>query len=167
MIPLVRRGQAWLEPKIGGHARDRVTETGARSAFHPLSQEALDIVRQSAERWNAGDFEGMFELYSDDMVVVTGEHWPEANVTTQGKDAFRESTRDWLSVWKEIELETDHVEAFGDRVVARGHWRMTARASGVEGTMPIHMVLTVRDGKIARLEYYPDHERAVAAARGA
>jgi ketosteroid isomerase-like protein len=138
---------------------------GARSVFFSMSQEALDIVRQSAERWNAGDFEGMFELYSEDMVVVTGEHWPEANVTMEGKDAFRETTEDWLSVWKEIELETDHVEAYGERVVARGHWRLTARVSGVAGTMPIHMVLTVRDGKIARLEYYPDHERAVAAAR--
>ena len=133
--------------------------------FPRMSNEALDIVRKSAERWNARDFEGMLELYSDDVVIVTGEHWPEANVTTEGKDAFRESTRDWLSVWKSIELETDHVEAYGDRVVAQGHWRMTARASGVAGTMPIHMVLTVRDGKIARLEYYPDHERAVAAAR--
>jgi ketosteroid isomerase-like protein len=135
-------------------------------AFLRMPQDALDIVRKSAERWNAGDFEGMFELYSEDMVVVTGEHWPEANVTTEGKDAFRETTRDWLSVWKEIELETDHVEAYGDRVVAAGHWRLTARASGVPGTMPLHMVLTVRDGKISRLEYYPDHERAVAAARG-
>jgi ketosteroid isomerase-like protein len=131
-----------------------------------MSQQALDIVRKCAERWNAGDFEGMFELYSEDMVVVTGSHWPEANVTMEGKDAFRESTRDWLSVWKEIELETDQVEAYGERVVAQGHWRMTARASGVAGKMPIHMVLTVRDEKIARLEYYPDHDRAVAAARG-
>jgi ketosteroid isomerase-like protein len=131
-----------------------------------MSQEAVDIVLQSAERWNAGDFEGMFDLYSEDLVVVTGEHWPEANVTTEGKDAFRESTKDWLSVWEQIQLETDHVEAFGDRVVARGHWLSTGRVSGVEGKMPIHMVLTVRDGKIARLEYYPDHQSAVAAARG-
>ena len=87
-----------------------------------MSEEALDIVRQSAECWNAGDFESMFELYSDDLVVVTGEHWLEANVTTEGKDAFRESTREWLSVWESIEMETDHVEAFGDRVVAAGHW---------------------------------------------
>ena len=130
-------------------------------------QEALDIVRRNGELWNAGDFEGMFDLYADDIVVVTGEHWPEANVTTRGKDAFRESTRDWLSYWEEIELETDHVEAFGDRVVARGQWRSTGRMSGVEGTMPLHVVMTVRDGKISRLEYYPDHESAVAAARGA
>jgi ketosteroid isomerase-like protein len=132
-----------------------------------VSQEALDIVRQSAERWNAGDFEGMFELYADDVVLVTGEHWPEANVTMEGKDAFRENTRDWLSYWQSIQLETDHVEAYGDRVVATGQWRSTGRMSGVEGTMPIHMVITVRDGKISRLEYYPDHERAVAAARDA
>jgi ketosteroid isomerase-like protein len=163
----VRRGQAWPEPKTGGHARDRITETGARSAFFSVSHEALDIVLQSAERWNAGDFEGMFELYADDVVVVTGEHWPEANVTTEGKDAFRESTRDWLSVWEQVQLETDHVEAHGDRVVARGQWRSTGRMSGVEGMMPIHIVLTVRDGRIARVEWYPDHERAVAAARGA
>ena len=132
-----------------------------------MSQDALDIVRSSAERWNAGDFEGMFELYADDMVVVTGEHWPEANQVMEGKDAFRESTQEWLELWQSVELETDHVEAYGDRVVARGHWRSTGRVSGVEGTMPIHMVLTVRDGKIARLEWYPDHDRAVAAARGA
>ena len=130
-----------------------------------MSQDALDIVRSSAERWNAGDFEGMFELYADDMVVVTGEHWPEANQVMEGKDAFRESTQEWLELWQSVELETDHVEAYGDRVVARGHWRSTGRVSGVEGTMPIHMVLTVRDGKIARLEWYPDHDRAVAAAR--
>jgi len=132
-----------------------------------MSESSLDIVRASAERWNAGDFEGMFELYSDDLVVVTGEHWPEANLTMEGKDAFRESTREWLDVWQSVELETDHVQAFGDRVVAQGHWRSTGRASGVAGTMPIHMVLTVRDGKIARLEWYPDHQRALAAARGA
>jgi uncharacterized protein (TIGR02246 family) len=132
-----------------------------------MAQDPLDIVRRSAERWNAGDFEGMFELYTDDVVLVTGEHWPEANVTTKGKDAFRESTRDWLSVWEQVQLETDHVEAYGDRVVATGQWRSTGRTSGVEGTMPIHMVMTVRDGKISRLEYYPDHDSAVAAARGA
>jgi ketosteroid isomerase-like protein len=132
-----------------------------------MTQTSLDIVRQSAERWNAGDFEGMFELYADDMVVVTGEHWPDGNAVMEGKDAFRESTKEWLSVWQSIEIETDHVEAYGDRVVAHGHWRSTGRVSGLEGRMPIHMVLTVRDGRIARLEWYPDHERAVAAARGA
>ena len=68
-----------------------------------------DIVRQVSERWNAGDFEGLLALYADDVVVQTGEHWPE-QATLQGKEAFRESIDEWLSVWESIAIETDHVE---------------------------------------------------------
>ncbi|HEX6582356.1 MAG TPA: nuclear transport factor 2 family protein, partial [Thermoleophilaceae bacterium] len=125
-----------------------------------------DIVRQVSERWNARDFEGLLELYHDDVSVQTGEHWPERHVL-EGKAAFRESIDEWLSVWESIAVETDHVESFGDRVVARGAWLSTGRMSGVEGTMPIHIVFTVRDGKIARVDWCQDHEQAVAAARDA
>ena len=134
--------------------------------------ESLESVRQVGERWNAGDIEGLLELYWDDVVVKTGEHWPE-QATVQGKAAFRESIDEWLSVWQSISIETDHIEAHGDRVAARGDrvaargaWQSTGRLSGVEGTLPIHILFTVRDGRIARLEWYPDHERAVAAGRG-
>ena len=126
----------------------------------------LEIVHQVAERWNAGDIEGMLALYSEDIVMHTGEHWPESG-TVQGKAAFRESIEEWRSVWQSIELETDHIEAHGNRVVAHGAWRSTGRRSGLEGRMPIHIVFTVDGGTIARHEWFPDHERAVAAARGA
>ena len=125
--------------------------------------DARDIVRQVSERWNAGDFDGLLELYHDDVSVHTGEHWPERQVL-EGKDAFRESMDEWLGVWESIAVETDHVEAYGDRVVAHGAWRSTGRLSGVEGTMPIHIVFTVRDGKIARVDWCPDHEQAVTTA---
>jgi ketosteroid isomerase-like protein len=91
---------------------------------------------------------------------------PERHVL-QGKAAFRESIDEWLSVWESVAVETDHVEVYGDRVVARGAWRSTGRMSGVEGRMPIHIVFTVRDGKIARVDWCQDHEQAVATARDA
>ena len=125
-----------------------------------------EIVSQVSERWNAGDFDGLLELYADDVTVHTGEHWPERHVL-EGKDAFRESIEEWVSVWESIAIETDEVEVFGDRVVARGAWRSTGRLSGVEGTLPIHIVFTIRDGKIARVDWCPDHEQAVATARDA
>jgi ketosteroid isomerase-like protein len=131
-----------------------------------MSQAALEIVRQVSERWNAGDIEGLLSLYADDIVVQTGEHWPD-QATLQGKAAFRESIDEWLSVRESIAVETDHVEAYGDRVVARGAWRSTGRMSGVEGTMAIHIVFTVKDGKIARVDWCPTHEQAVATARDA
>jgi uncharacterized protein (TIGR02246 family) len=124
-----------------------------------------EIVHELARRWNDGDIEGMLELYRDDVVMTPSPHWPE-NVQLKGKDAFRKNTQEWLAAWEAIEVETDYVEEFGDRVVARGHWVSTGRASGLEGRMPVHMVYTVRDGRIAHLEWFEDHDSAVAAARG-
>jgi len=129
-------------------------------------EENVEVIRQVSDRLNAGDVDGMLALYHDDVVLYPGEHWPDTK-PVEGIAAFRESTEDWLSVWQAVELETDEVEAYGDRVVAHGCWRASGRVSGVDGTMPIHIVFTVRDGRIARLEWFEDHASAVAAARGA
>jgi ketosteroid isomerase-like protein len=128
--------------------------------------EPTEIVRQVSERWNAGDIEGLLELYAEDIAVKTGEHWPEQG-PVQGKAAFRESIDQWLSAWESVTIETDHVVAYGDRVVAVGAWKSTGRLSGVEGDLPIHIVFTIRDGKIARIDWCTDHEQAVQTARGA
>jgi ketosteroid isomerase-like protein len=126
----------------------------------------VEVIRQMAERLNSGDVEGMLDLYHDDIFHQPSPDWPDTE-PSQGKAAFREITEDWLNVWQSIEIETDKMEAYGDRVLAVGSWRTTGRVSGLEGTMPIHIVYTVRDGKIARLEWFSDHDAAVAAARGA
>ena len=125
----------------------------------------MEVIRQVAERMNAGDIEGMLALYHEDIVHQPSPDWPD-NKPTKGKTAFREITKDWVSLWQSMEIETDTVEAYGDRVLAVGSWRTTGRVSGVEGTLPIQIVYTVRDGRIIRLEWFADHDAAVAAARG-
>jgi len=47
-----------------------------------------------------------------------------------------------------------------------GAWVMRGAVSGVSGEMPDFIVFTLRDGKIAVLEWFADHDSAVAAARG-
>jgi len=32
----------------------------------------IDVIRQLAERWNAGDVDGALELYTEDAVAVSG-----------------------------------------------------------------------------------------------
>jgi ketosteroid isomerase-like protein len=78
---------------------------------------------------------------------------------------MRASIDGWRSAWQTTELELESVEAFGDKVLARGAWNLRGRASGVAGAMPFNIVFTVRDGKIALLEWFTDHDDAVAAAR--
>ena len=127
---------------------------------------SIDVVLEMAQRWNSGDIDGVLDLYSDDVVMTPSAHWPET-VQLKGKDAFRKNTEEWLGAWGSVLIETESVEAFRDRVVAHGAWVSTGRVSGLEGSMPIHMVFTVRDGRIAHLEWFEDHDSAVASARGA
>jgi ketosteroid isomerase-like protein len=85
--------------------------------------DSVALIRQLIERWNAGDTEGVLELYAEDGVMLSGSEWPE-QTTWRGYD------------------------------------------SGVDGRLPMAVVFTVRDGKIARHEWFIDHDRALAAARG-
>jgi len=124
-----------------------------------------DLIHELTSRWNAGDVEGVLELYAEDATTRTGEHWPE-QATYAGKDAIRASMEEWRDSWEVTLAEVGSLEEYGDKVVVSGAWRMRGRASGVDGEMASFIVFTVRDGMIAGLDWYPDRASAVAAARG-
>jgi ketosteroid isomerase-like protein len=127
--------------------------------------ENVDVVRQLAERWNAGDVEGALELYTEDAVAVSGPEWPE-QTTHRGHDELRSNMKDWLAVWDSTRIEVDRIESYGDNVVATGAWITRGRSSGVPGTMPFVILFTLRDGKIAVHEWCSDYDAALAAVRG-
>jgi uncharacterized protein (TIGR02246 family) len=124
-----------------------------------------DVLHELARRWNAGDIEGVLELYTDDAVMISGPDWPEQTIW-RGREAIRSNIDDWRAVWESAELELRRIETFGDRVVADGAWNTRGRSSGVPGAMPVVTLSTIRHGKIASLEWFTDHDAAVAAARG-
>ena len=125
----------------------------------------VDVIKQLAERWNAGDIDGALELYTEDAVAISGPDWPEQAVH-RGHDELRSNMADWLSVWESSQIEIASIEPYGDRVVGTGAWFTRGRSSGAAGSMPFVILFTLRDGKIAVLEWFTDHDAAVAAARG-
>jgi ketosteroid isomerase-like protein len=126
-------------------------------------QRNVELVRRLAERWNAGDNAGVLELYADDVVMVTAPEWPDAGPWV-GKEALERYTREWRSAWESIEVDLGRLEAVGDMVVVGGDWDSRGAASGAAGRMTFGLVFTVRDGLIARLEWFMDPAEARAAA---
>jgi ketosteroid isomerase-like protein len=124
-----------------------------------------EIIRQLADRWNAGDVEGALELFTEDAVMLSGPDWPE-QVTWRGHEGIRANMEEWLSVWESSQVEFGGLEIHGDRIAGRGVWETRGRASGAAGRMPFAAVVEVRDGKIAVFEWFTDYDAAVAAARG-
>jgi ketosteroid isomerase-like protein len=122
------------------------------------------LIRELAERWNAGDLEGVVELYTEDAVIVSGPDWPE-QVTWEGHKGIMQSLLDFGAVWESAQVEIGPIEQHGDKLVGSGTWRTRGAASGAEGTMPFVILFSFRDGKIAVHEWFEDHDAAVAAAR--
>jgi ketosteroid isomerase-like protein len=126
----------------------------------------FEVIQELSRRWNAGDTEGVLEMYAEDAVTQTGPHWPE-QATHEGRDAIRASMEEWQSMWETTKVAIDSLDEEGDdKVVVTGAWHMRGRVSGIDGEMPIFIVFTVRDGQVARLEWFSDRDSAVAAARG-
>jgi ketosteroid isomerase-like protein len=133
---------------------------------HSLAQMGnADVIREFAAKWNAGDVDGALALYADDAEINTGSHWPEVT-TYRGREEIRATSMEWASNWETIQMAFETLEEHGNKIVATGAWRMRGIASGVDGEMPIFIVFTLRDGKIAKHEWFEDHESAAVAARG-
>ena len=124
-----------------------------------------ELIQDLISGWNARDLDRVFELYTEDAEMRTGPHWPE-QATYRGQEAIRATSEEWASLWEALQVEIDGLDEYGDKVVATGAWRMRGAASGVGGEMAIFILFTVRDGKIAAVEWFEDRDTAVAAARG-
>jgi ketosteroid isomerase-like protein len=124
----------------------------------------VDLARTLVELWNAGDIDGVVDLYTEDAAMIAGPEWPD-QAEYHGHEGVRANIEQWRSVWESSRIEAESIEAHGDRVVASGTWITRGRASGIEGDMPFVILLTLRGGKIAVLEWFTDHDEAVAAAR--
>jgi ketosteroid isomerase-like protein len=125
-----------------------------------------DVIRELTRLWNEGDNDAVLGLYTEDAVHQNGPNWPE-QVTYQGHDAIRASMEDWQEMWATASVVVDSLEELGDdKVVAVGAWHIRGRASGIDGELPLFILFTIRDGRVARLEWFEDRDTAVAAARG-
>ena len=83
--------------------------------------------------------------------------------TYVGMDGFRTLWLDWLAPWATHRVEIKEGIDLGDRVLVLAEVTATFPGStkGVKSTTG--GLWTVRDGKVTRVEFYPDHAEALKA----
>jgi ketosteroid isomerase-like protein len=69
------------------------------------------------------------------------------------------------SAQEPVQFEPQEYIAQGDRVVALGHYRWHAKATGREWESDWAHVYTIRDGQVVRFQEYTDTAMAIAAHR--
>jgi ketosteroid isomerase-like protein len=132
-----------------------------------MSEENVEIVRRSAEEFNRGGADALFDTYWAPEIVwdMTNSGLPGAGVYT-GYDEVRAFMADWFSAFKfdEWELEVEELIDCGNRVVSMLRQRGRGTSSGAEVSVDFAQVVTLRAGKIVRVDNYLDRRQALEAA---
>ena len=127
-----------------------------------MSQENIEVVRTYFKVWNAGDMEGVRELYDPDAVMEAAPDWPEPGPFV-GRDAVMQQLREARNAFDSdsVDFLSDLV-AVGDLVIARLGWHGVGR--GPRSDMEWTTVVTIRDGRVLNVKYFWDHAEALEAA---
>jgi ketosteroid isomerase-like protein len=126
-----------------------------------MSQENVEIVRETYEPMARGDF-SVFAEVVDDFEFVTSPELPDAG-TYRGEEAIA-WMRAWVDSFEDLTMESTEIIDGGDKIVVGLYQRGKPRGSTtvVEGRW--WQVVTLRDGSIVRSETYPERGRALDAA---
>jgi ketosteroid isomerase-like protein len=127
-----------------------------------MSEENIEVVRTYLRVWNAGDMEGVRELYDPDAVMEGVPDWPEPGPFV-GRDAVMQQLNQVRDAFDNDSIEplSDPI-AVGDRVIRRTGWHGLGR--GPRSDMEWTIVFTFRDGRILKAQYFWDHAEALEAA---
>jgi ketosteroid isomerase-like protein len=137
-----------------------------------MSSENLDVVRAFgaavATALEGGEARGPDWARSfTTRFFDPGVEWTplEEGVVLRGREAVAEWWLErWLASWEEMQIEFRELTPVGEEVIAELYQRGTAKHSGIEVDSHVFMVITLRDGKIARYRGFASRQEAFAAA---
>ena len=130
-----------------------------------MSQENVEIVRRYYEAYAQGGLDRLMDFWSDDLDHRATTEGIDDPGPVRGKRAMRQHIGDWIDTFDEFWFEAvELIDAGEDRVVAVERFGGRAKLSGVETDQTSGVVLTIRDGKIARCREYSTRAEALEAA---
>jgi ketosteroid isomerase-like protein len=126
-----------------------------------VSDQNVQIARQTFEAIRARDIDGLVELYDPDI-----EFEPLTGIEVEiggyrGHAGVRRYFEEITQVWEEMLPHADDVRGVGDQVVILGGCAVRGRGSGAMSDNPMAWVLTLRDGKVLRHRAYRSREEAL------
>jgi ketosteroid isomerase-like protein len=140
---------------------------GGRDTGRAVSEENVEIARQAAAAFDRRDGTAWVALHDEDFEVVAMDDWPEA-----GMGGPQAAWGFYGTIFDAFERvagpsgigDVQVVDATTDKVLMQHRPRLSGRESGAEVKLDYWLVVTIRQGKIVREQWFPDNADAIEAA---
>jgi ketosteroid isomerase-like protein len=126
-----------------------------------MSQQDVETLRAEYEAFGRKDF---FRSVHPDFELKTPAQGPEVRTTHRSPDEARRSFEDFFEPYEDVVIEPQEFFERGDQIVVFFLMRSRPRGSSAVVEIRAGHVWTMRDGKAARLEIFPQREKALEAA---
>ncbi len=134
-----------------------------------MSRENIEVVGRlfaALQSVDIGNFERRFdevqEIFDPEVEWVAPPHSLLASEEHRGYDGVRRFWTQFLSAWDEYGVEVEELIDAGDQVVAV--MRLSGRTNELEVDEARSSLLTLRDGRIVRIEPFASKDDALEAA---
>jgi ketosteroid isomerase-like protein len=128
-----------------------------------MSQENVDKTRDFIDAYNRRDFDAAMASFDPDVEWILPEH--QSSDSGRGPDEIRRFWEGIDETFDELQLEPQEFIDAGDRVATRLRHHGRGKGSGIEINEELyHQVVTFRDGRMVRIEYFADWAEALQAA---
>jgi ketosteroid isomerase-like protein len=124
----------------------------------------VERFRELQDAFNRRDRAGFLALCDADFENVPSREWPES-APTRGREAVWDFLVQVQEAWDGAVFELGEVvDAPPHRVVANQRARMHGAASGADVDWSFWLVMSFRDGKVVRSNWFADRAEALQAA---
>jgi ketosteroid isomerase-like protein len=124
----------------------------------------VEVVRSAFEALRDRGVDGMLEHVHEEFEMATPAGLASEPDTYRGHAGARRWFDEFYEAMDRVELEVDRLEPLGERVIGALRIVTRGRSSGLEGSQAAATLVTVEDGKVARLEFFPSWDEAVESA---
>jgi ketosteroid isomerase-like protein len=131
-----------------------------------MSQENVELIRQGAELFLRGDFEGWLDTIDPGIEWDISFHpLPDVPNRGRGREAFlKDMLGPYTSGWNDYSTEIKEVSEAGEQVILVLHETATMRDTGVPLERDLVQLWTVRDDKAVFLRVFRTKAEALEAA---
>ena len=129
-----------------------------------MSEENVELITRMYRAWNSGDMAALVDAFDANVEVRPALSAFLASTVYRGHEGVAAWYEETYEPWAELHAEPQRFIDAGERTVVVAALRARVPGGQVDVEAELAQVVTVRDGKIVRLDGYEEPDAAFAAA---